>query len=66
LPLGADASIFARYLEIAVAGNFGCLDRTVADLLTPCNIGAAKRVWPESWEVAAFRLRRLMKSIANT
>jgi hypothetical protein len=44
LPFGADEGIFASHLEIAVAGDLRCLDRASADLLPPCNIGAAKRV----------------------
>ena len=46
LPFGTDASVFARHLEIAVAGDLGCLDCTAADLLTPCDVGRRNECGP--------------------
>src|SRR5439155_15300287 len=40
--------------RIRVASDLGSLDAAAAYLLPPCDVGPAKRMWPEAGEIATF------------
>jgi len=65
LPLNVHERVVRRHIDIGMTCDFGSFDCATAHLLPPGYVCAAKGVWPESFEIAAFGSSRLVQRIAH-
>jgi len=61
LPLGGYEGVLACHFEVAVTGNFGCFDCATTDLLPRSYVGPTERVWPQTREVDAIAIKKLLR-----